>query len=300
MSLRSAEFVIEETAVGIRRNPLMTIASISNVTVALCVLGAFGLATVNVSHMTTYAQAEARLTIFLKPRLEQEQRLAVETQVSADQRVKSHEYTTPEEDLQRLLQVLGYSEAELAKTFEATVGLNPLGGSFEVEPTRSEDLGAMAAAFEKLDGVDAVRYGQEYIDKLRTLHDLLRGIGIAVTALLTFATLLVIFSTIRLTVFARRREIRIMQLVGATDWLIRAPFMLEGVFYGAVGAALACAVLVPGYESISSYVAQNLQFIPMVRGPGLIFGFCGLLVATGIVFGIIGSYAALRRFLRLV
>lgn len=300
MSLRSAEFVFEETAVGIRRNPLMTIASISNVTVALCVFGAFLLATVNVAYITSRAQSEARLTVFLKPKLDQQQRLAVEEKVASDARVKSYKYATPEENLRRTLDILGLTSdrPEGAKAFATLAEINPLGGSFDVEPASSDVLKPLAAELRKVPGVDEVRYGQEYIEKLNVLHNLLRAVGTTAIVLLSFATLLVIFSTIRLTVFARRREIRIMQLVGATNWLIRAPFMLEGVVYGVIGAAIACALLVPGYESVAAYVAENLQFIPMVRSAGLIIGFCMLLFSMGIVFGLVGAYVALHRFLR--
>jgi cell division transport system permease protein len=295
MSLRSAEFVIQETAVGIRRNPLMTVASISNVTVALCVFGAFLLASRNLSHMTTYAQSQARLTIFLKPKVEQAKTLEIETKVNADQRVKSCTYHTPEENLRRTLELLGVEDA-----FATLVKLNPLGGSFEVEPKQSADLPGLAQEFGKLEGVDEARYGREYVDKLYAFHRLLRVIGVTATTALAVATLLVIFSTIRLTVFARRREIRVMQLVGATDWLIRAPFMLEGIFYGLVGAGVACALLVSGYGAVTSYVSANLQFIPILHGAGLLVGFCATVLLTGVTFGLVGAYAALRRFLRLV
>src|SRR5262249_12346133 len=144
-----------------------------------------------------------------------------------------------------------------------------------------------------------VSTGTKVLENLLRIARLVRLTGLACAGLLLLATMAVISNAIRVTLFARRREIRIMQLVGATNWFIRLPFMFEGVFDGALGAALACAAVATGYHYLSRVALTSVpllsEFHTTVSFPAL----CGALTAAGITIGALGSIITMRRFLRI-
>jgi cell division transport system permease protein len=184
---------------------------------------------------------------------------------------------------------------------ELTVNLlsNPLPASFDVVPKRGEDTEAIALGVQKakLPAVDTVRYGKEVSERILAIA---RGIqvvfGIIVIILLAASTIL-IANTIRLSIFARRREIEVMKLVGASNWYVRGPFMLEGVLTGVAGALAAVILLFLGREVAVPRVLGHIQDDPDVRA--MAFTWTALiLVMGGLAIGALGSGLTLRRFLR--
>ena len=184
---------------------------------------------------------------------------------------------------------------------ELTVNLlsNPLPASFDVVPKRGEDTEAIALGLQKakLPAVDTVRYGKEVSERILAIA---RGIqvvfGIIVVILLAASTIL-IANTIRLSIFARRREIEVMKLVGASNWYVRGPFMLEGVLTGVAGALAAVILLFLGREVAVPRVLGHIQDDPDVRA--MAFTWTALILVTGgLAIGALGSGLTLRRFLR--
>jgi cell division transport system permease protein len=184
---------------------------------------------------------------------------------------------------------------------ELTVNLlsNPLPASFDVVPKRGEDTEAIALGVQKakLPAVDTVRYGKEVSERILAIA---RGIqvvfGIIVIILLAASTIL-IANTIRLSIFARRREIEVMKLVGASNWYVRGPFMLEGVLTGVAGALAAVILLFLGREVAVPRVLGHIQDDPDVRA--MAFTWTALILVTGgLAIGALGSGLTLRRFLR--
>jgi len=136
--------------------------------------------------------------------------------------------------------------------------------------------------------------------KLLTVARGVKLAGVVVGVFLCLATLTVINTTIRLTIYARRREIRIMQLVGATKWFIRLPFLLEGLFQGLIGGILAAVLVSAGYAWVTEQVARNLQFLKLVDASSFLTLFAVSMVLAGALFGVVGSLTGIRRYLRLV
>jgi cell division transport system permease protein len=184
---------------------------------------------------------------------------------------------------------------------ELTVNLlsNPLPASFDVVPKRGEDTEAIALGVQKakLPAVDTVRYGKEVSERILAIA---RGIqvvfGIIVIILLAASTIL-IANTIRLSIFARRREIEVMKLVGASNWYVRGPFMLEGVLTGVAGALAAVILLFLGREVAVPRVLGHIQDDPDVRAMAFMWTAL-ILVMGGLAIGALGSGLTLRRFLR--
>jgi len=181
----------------------------------------------------------------------------------------------------------------------ANLATNPLPASFDVVPKRGEDTEPIALSLQKrkLPAVDQVRYGKEVSQRILAIA---RGIqvvfGIIVVILLAASTVL-IANTIRLSIFARRREIEVMKLVGASNWYVRGPFMLEGVLTGLAGSVAAVILLFVGREIAVPQILGHIQDDPNVRA--MAFTWTALiLLMGGLAIGAVGSGLTLRRFLR--
>jgi cell division transport system permease protein len=181
----------------------------------------------------------------------------------------------------------------------ANLATNPLPASFDVVPKRGEDTEAIAVSVQKskLAAVDTVRYGKEVSQRILAIA---RGIqvvfGIIVVILLAASTIL-IANTIRLSIFARRREIEVMKLVGASNWYVRGPFMLEGVLTGMAGSVAAVILLFLGRELAVPQILGHIQDDPDVRAMAFTWT-AAILVLGGLAIGALGSGLTLRRFLR--
>jgi cell division transport system permease protein len=176
---------------------------------------------------------------------------------------------------------------------------NPLPPSFDVIPKRGEDTAALAATVQgaKLAAVDEVRHGKEVSERILQIARAIQVVFLIVVIVLLGASTILIANTIRLSIFARRREIEVMKLVGATNWFVRGPFMLEGVLTGLIGSLAAVALLFVGREIAVPSIVGHIQDDPDVRA--LAFSWtAALLIAVGLGIGAVGSGLTLRRFLR--
>jgi len=284
------EFELQQTWQAIRRNGLMSLAASSNMTVALAVLSAFFLTTYNLQHMAALEAQKASVTVEVAADADPGE---VERLLLGDERVKSTLYVTADEALEDLAKRYGWD-------FESLKELgNPLPDSIVVTVNDPQDIAAVATDAAAIEGVPegGVRYGGQVTDKLMVLARGIKTSGIVLAVLMGFGTLLIVSTTIRLTIYARRREIRIMQLVGATNWFIRLPFMIEGAFHGVVGGLFATALVLFSYAYVNNYIAGNLDFINLVYSTKfmVLFGLGTML--CGILFGAAGSYIGMHRYL---
>src|SRR5205814_5119095 len=194
-------------------------------------------------------------------------------------------------------------QADLGDLAGALEGLsqNPLPPSLEVTPREALPplaVRALAAKLGGLTGVQEVEYGREWLDKLEALGRGLRVFGAGALFTVLGAALLVVANTIRLAVCARRDEIEIMKLVGATDGYVRAPFLLEGALQGLIGAALALGAVLAVQKWLLPSATQAFAFAAGIRAPNLTPATGAALLGIGAVVGLFGSWLAVARFLR--
>lgn len=291
MSLSMIEFLLQQTWQSIRRNGLMSLATSSNMTVALLILSAFFLATLNLHHMASVEARKANITVELKDGVEA---APIEARLLADTRVAETNYVPADQALEDLAEAYGM-DIEALRALE-----NPLPDAIIVKPRDPQDMAALAQFAKNLEGVAAVRYREQITDKLLTLARGIRTAGLVTALLMGLATLLIVSTTIRLTIYARRREIRIMQLVGATNAFIRLPFILEGAFHGVMGGALSAVLILAAYSWTNNYVSRHLGFLDLVYSTrfAVLYGLATL--ACGLAFGVTGSLIGLNRYLRQV
>jgi cell division transport system permease protein len=203
-------------------------------------------------------------------------------------------FVSKEEALERMRKSFG----EQASVLEAVEGINPLPDSFEVQVARPELVGPVAEAIAAMPGVAKVDYKRDTVERLFRLTSVIRGLGLVVSVFLVLGCAVVISNTVRLTVFARRREVAIMKLVGATDWFIRWPFVIEGIVLGLAGTLLAVGALAGAYWWAAGAAARILPFLPLVPPERVIRSLVWPLVGVGALVGGLGSGISLRRFLQ--
>jgi cell division transport system permease protein len=266
-------------------------------TVALIILGAFLLATINLEHMADVETRKAVITLDLTDDADPGE---METKLWGDQRIENLEFVPKERALDQWGALMGLDPAKLKELEVAGLWKNPLPNAIIIKVKAPQDIPAVAATANKLEGAAKAKYRQQVTEKLLTLAHGIKVSGSVLAVVMGFACLLLVSTTIRLTIYARRREIRIMQLVGATNWFIRVPFVLEGAFHGLVGGVLAAVVLLGSYAYAQGYVGQNLAFIELVYGtqPLVLFGLGT--VSCGMLFGVAGSWIGAQSYLRLI
>lgn len=276
------------------RNGWMSFAAVSAVTVTLFILGIFLLLAMNVNHVAEVIEDQVEIRVSLELEADESVIRRVEHRITAMPEVSQVEFISKEEGLKQLEEDLG--DASLLEGIEE----NPLPDVFRVETFEPQQTKAVAANIEQFDGVDNARYGEEFTDRLFNVTKTVRNVGVVLIVLLGLTAMFLISNTIRLTILARRREIEIMKLVGATNWFIRWPFFIEGLLIGLLGAILPSAVLLFGYYSFTTKLVTQFElwFLDLLPMYPLAFQVTALLLGIGTIIGAMGSFISIHRFLK--
>ncbi|HYF93304.1 MAG TPA: permease-like cell division protein FtsX [Symbiobacteriaceae bacterium] len=305
MNLRAWVTAIRDALRSMTQSSLMSLASIATVAVSLLVLSVVLLLALNLDYMAESVEKEVQIKAYLcsaqdedptcnKQELKDEQKKIIVEQVRKVPGVRELRFVSKEEALQEMKEEFG----EQKDILEGLEGENPLRDSVEIQAQDVQQVTAIAEAVAKIQGVADVNYGQAYVNTLMTFTRAIRIGGVGLVLMLIIATVLTISNTIRLAVYARRREVAIMKLVGATDWFIRRPFMMEGIFLGVFGALIAMGLTGYGYSKVVVYMDQNIPFWPVARPEHVLMNQTLGLVVLGGVLGAAGSLISLRRFLK--
>jgi len=287
-------YYLAETGRGLARNAYMSLASVATVAVSLLVLAAVLVAAANLQYIAANVQSQVEMVVYLKDGLSQQQKDAISAGLKDMAGVSSVTYVSKDDALTQLEQEFGDEKDVL----EGVRDINPLQDSFQVRFEKPQDVPPAAQKAEGLAGVDSVYYEQQVVDRLARFTTLLRVVGLGAVLLLSFGTVFIISNTIRLAVFARRYEVRVMKLVGATDWFIRWPFILEGMVLGFAGAVLTSAIVYGLYTWLVGLLVRDLPFVPVIMPYPFVLRLSVVLVAGGTLLGMVGSAMSLRRFLQ--
>lgn len=294
MKLRTGEYFIAEVFRSLRRNTWMTFASIGTVTVSLFVLGVFLILVLNMNRLAGMLESQVQISVYLENHLTDREKRQIEYDITSLQGIDTVKYVDRDEAKTRLQERLGDQKYLL----DALSDENPLPDAFEVTVTTPAVVESAASAISAMSGVEEAKYGQDVIEHLFDITRLMRIFGLVLMLLLGAATLFIIANTIRLTVFARRKEIAIMKYVGATDWFIRWPFLLEGIVLGCFGGIIAAVALRSFYAAMAAQIYSTLAFFPLLPQYPFMNYVTLAILGSGIVVGAIGSLISLKRFLR--
>jgi len=287
-------YFMGEAATSFRRNGLMSIAAVSTLLVTLLAVGAGFLAGMNLTHLAQTLDAQVEVVAYLTDGLPAVDGRQLRQTIAALPDVATVRFVSRADALKRLQARLGATAAfaDLAET-------NPLQDLLEiriVDPSRVEGV---VASIARLRGVAEVSYGGQVVERLTALTRGVRLIAGAIVAVLGAVAIIIVVNTIRLTVIARRTEIEIMELVGATRWFIRWPFVIEGVLEGTLAAAAAVGALASVYTLAAHRLAESLPFLPTVPAPQVFLPLAAVVMTMGMALGTVGSLLAVRRFLNL-
>ena len=294
MKIRTLEYFVKEAAISLKRNNLMSFASITTVAISLVILGLFLIMVMNLNNMAAHLESQVQINVYLEDNLSEAERYEIGNNIKKIKGVEEITFVTKDEAIERFRERLG----EQKYLLDALDDANPLPYSYEVKLTLPEQVKSAAAEIAEYPGVKTAKFGQEAIEQLFKLTHMIRVFGVVLILFLVFATLFIISNTIRLTVFARRKEIAIMKYVGATDWFIRWPFLLEGICLGFIGGGLATIFLYIVYNQVTQEIYEAMAFFPLIpQHPFINYISLAILVA-GIIIGALGSTISLKRFLK--
>ena len=294
MKLSTAEYFLHEVAISLRRKNLMSFASIGTVAVSLFVLGVFLILVLNFNRLAGTLESQVQISVYFNDEATASKQREVASAIQGMQGISSIHYVSRAEAMERLRERLG-DQKYLLDSLEDE---NPLPDSLEIVVKRPDMVETAAKAISKMEGVEEAKYGQDVIEHLFDITRLVRIFGLALMVLLAAATIFIIANTIRLTVFARRKEIAIMKYVGATDWFIRWPFILEGMVLGLIGGILAAIALRSFYAAMAAKIYSTLTFFPLMPQYPFMNYVAVAIILSGMIIGTIGSAISLKRFLQ--
>lgn len=259
MKIRSLKYILKQSFVNVYRNKLMSLASISIISAALILFGIFYLILVNLNYNLQVLSEQPQMQVFCLPELTDEQVEAVKTAIGSNQYIESYKEVTKKEAFQQLKKYLEDEKSDeggadiLAGYDESFMNV-----AFIIKVKDTNNSKIVADELKSLAGVENVMYSQTTIDLINKTGSWVKLISTVLIGILLIISLFIIANTIKLTVFARRKEINIMKYIGATDWFIRWPFLFEGVLIGILGAIVAFVLVAYVYSLVEPKFTKSL------------------------------------------
>lgn len=293
-----------EGAKNIIRNGWMSFASISSISISLFILGVFLILTLNVNALADQIESQVEIRVFLSLDLPKEVTSGIESEIRSLPEVSKVTFVTKEEGMKLLREKLGEDNKALLDGFDGKN--NPLYDSLTIEVYEPSTVSLVADKIEALgkaktpNPITKVNYGQGTVEVLFKATSAIRNIGLIIVAGLALTAMFLIANTIKLTIIARRREIGIMKLVGATNSFIRWPFFIEGALIGIFGSLVPILALFYGYSELISYskLELGLMMIELITLQDIAMKVGLLLLGLGTVIGVWGSTISIRKFLK--
>lgn len=283
----------KEAIISLRRNWVMSAAAVATVALSLFVVGIFAFTAITFNNLISRFEKQVEIKVYLKDSVDPNSVQKLQDEIYSWKEVEVVRYVSKEEALERFKQQFK-DQPDLIKNLPG----NPLPASFEIRLKDPRQVEKVAARFNGRQEVDTVEYGKQIVDRLFSAVRVIRYAGLTFIFLLSFVSLVLIVNTIRIAIFSRRQEVVIMRLVGASNWFIRLPFVIEGCIQGIAGAVLAATGIYLLKTTFFENVVSQIPWLPL-RFENLLFWQITLgLIFGGLAIGAVGSGIALRRFLR--
>jgi len=294
-SLTKLDYLLKETFLGLLRGGWMNWAAVSTVTVLLFLFGLSLQTSWQVEKLLYQFGSQLEVSVYLEPDMQVQ---SIEPLIAKMPQVTAIQTITKEEAWNKLVKEMRISDIE---GVTQQLGENPLVDEIKVKARNSEVVPTLATQLAKLQGVETVQYIDEAVKRIAQLHRGLNWVTLTITIILTVTAIAVTTTTIRLIVMARRQEIEIMQLVGATSIWIYLPFILQGITFGLVGGAIAWSFISVIQQFLSKLLTNQPEFIQVITNgiqltPAQILLLPLIILSFGATVGLIGSLFAVRRF----
>jgi cell division transport system permease protein len=286
---------LRQAWLAMHANLTATLATLTTMTLTLTILGIVGLVIFNLNSVVSSVEQDVKIAVFLDHAPELDYAEVIQEHLKNTETFPDIErvvFISRDQALQKLSETYAY-----LKDAQGLVE-NPLQDEIEVTLKSSQNIDLVASSIEQMDGVLSVQYGKEYVGTMIQIINTLRIAGVALVALLLLNSLANILNTIRVAMYARRDEINVMRLIGATRGFIRMPYVLEGVLLGLLASALSAAMIYPAYTNGSMQLQTLAPFLPINREERVIWLTILGLAGLGVVLGLFGSLTATNRYLR--
>ncbi|MCL6505632.1 MAG: permease-like cell division protein FtsX [Bryobacteraceae bacterium] len=297
MKIRTVKYIIKEGIFNSYRNKLMSLASISIVAASLIIFGIFLLITFNLSYNIKVLNQQPEMEVFCDPDLNDADITRIEETLRQNEMVSECTKITKQEAFNKVKKILGDNSKLLEDESESFLPV-----SFIIKLKDPKQSIQIVEEFKKVAGVENIAYSQDMVQVISGITHLVRIISMILITVLLVISMFIISNTIKLTVFARRKEINIMKYIGATDGFIRWPFVVEGIVIGFIGAVVAFTLLGYGYTAITSKITlglpeANISFFKIVPLEDIRFTIIWIYTLIGVVIGGIGSVISIRKYL---
>lgn len=291
MSLANLSFFITEAGTNMKRSAMTAFITISTIGIALVMMGAFLLATMNLESFLQQMQAEALVTAYLKQGFAITDAKTLSLKLTGLAEIENIEVVTPDQAARELF---SSPDDQQLMQIGITQDSNPLPTTLRIRIKSGNQLESLLQKLKNEPMIDNISYGEDLFQQFHGMSQLLWLSSLIIVILLGLASLFIVYNTVRLTLFMRREEIVIMKLVGATNWFVRGPFLVEGFIQGMAGSFLAIIILFSAYKFTLSKLAELIPFFTTNIGFEQLIKLSAKLLMMGIVLGISGSLLSLR------
>lgn len=288
---------IRDAIKSVIRNFSLSLASISCITITLIIVAIAIIASYNVQNFTEEIERDMTIVVFLKNNASQEEIDDVEKELKSIINVDKYTFQSKTEVKKQMQEESEVFNAVLENWDEEE---SPLKDTFQVKVKEVKEISKTAKKIEKIDNVSVVRYGSGMVDKMVKAFNSVEKITFGIVIALVIVTVFLIINTIKLTISARRREIGIMRLVGASNFTIKTPFIIEGMILGIFGSIVPILITTYGYLAFYKHFDGHLysKLIELIKPEPFIYQVSSIVLLIGIIVGMIGSSSAVRKYLK--
>ena len=288
---------IRDSFKSVFRNFSLSLASISCITITLIIVAGSILITFNVQNFTREMEKDLTIVVFLEGDTTEEEVKTIKEKLETMSNVESLTYQSKaavKEEMSKENEI--FNEVMSSWSDED----NPLKDTFQVKVKVVERISNTAKKIERLDKVSSVKYGEGMVDNLIEAFEAAKKVSYGMVIALILVTVFLIINTIKLTIFSRKREISIMRLVGASNFTIKTPFIIEGMILGILGAIIPILIVCFGYIALYNHFDGYLysKMITLIEPEPFIYMVSGIVLVIGIIVGMIGSSSAVRKYLK--
>ena len=288
---------IRDAFKSVFRNFSLSLASISCITITLIIVAVSIIASLNVENFAKEIESDLTIVVFLDSDTTKDEVKDLTKEIKNTTNVESVTFQGKEEVKDQMSK-----ESDTFKSVmsECSKEDNPLKDTFKIKVKDATEISHTAKTIKKMDKVSLVRYGEGMVDKLVKAFTSIEKVAYGVVIALVVVTVFLIINTIKLTIFSRKREISIMRLVGASNFSIKTPFIIEGMFLGLIGSIIPVLLTTFGYLAFYKHFDGYLftKLIELIKPEPFIYTTSGIVVVIGILVGMIGSASAVRKYLK--
>lgn len=288
---------IRDAFKSVIRNFSLSLASISCITITLIIVAIAIMASFNVQNFTKEIERDLTIVVFMNNDATEEDVNAMKEKLDSKKNIAKYTFESKNDVRKDMMKENDVFESVMKdwKNDE-----NPLRDTFKIKVNNVDNMGKTADELKKMDKVDTVQYGEGMVEKLVNAFSSIEKVAYGVVIALIIVTIFLIINTIKLTIFSRKREIGIMRLVGASNFAIKVPFIIEGMILGFFGAIIPVILITYGYLAFYNHFEGHLftQLIELIKPEPFIYNASLIVVVIGIIVGMIGSAGAVRKYLK--